>query len=129
MSFSHLTLATRNIRKTSNFFQSTLGWKPISRPSNAPVPTGWLKIAPGQEVHLVEIKNFEVPPLEQEFGRHIAFLHPVADFSALKTRLIKEGAELIDPQRETPFERLFFKDPNGYVFEIIDQDRDQFSSK
>jgi len=37
--------------------------------------------------------------------------------------LAKRGAELIDPIRETPFERFFFRDPNGYVFEVVDANR------
>jgi len=37
-------------------------------------------------------------------------------------RLAKRGAELIDPIRETPFERFFFRDPNGYIFEVVDAD-------
>ena len=37
--------------------------------------------------------------------------------------LAKRGAELIDPIRETPFERFFFRDPNGYVFEVVDAKR------
>ena len=128
MALAHFTLATRSVRKSSEFFQSTFGWEAINRPSNAPVPTGWLRITAGQEVHLVEIHDFEPPPFEREFGRHIALLYPVTEFPALKDRLVQNGAELIEPGRETPFERFFFKDPNGYVFEVMDENRDQFVS-
>ena len=83
MALAHFTLATRSVRKSSEFFQSIFGWEAINRPSNAPVPTGWLRITAGQEVHLVEIHDFE---------------------------------------------RFFFKDPNGYVFEVMDENRDQFVS-
>ncbi len=39
-------------------------------------------------------------------------------------RLVQHGAELIEPLRATPFERFFFREPvNGYLFEVIDQDR------
>ena len=38
--------------------------------------------------------------------------------------LLEPGAVLIDPIRPTPFERFFFREPvNGYIFEMIDQDR------
>jgi catechol 2,3-dioxygenase-like lactoylglutathione lyase family enzyme len=43
----------------------------------------------------------------------------VAQFPALKQRLRDHGAELIEPRRETPFERFFFRDPNGSVFEVV----------
>ena len=32
------------------------------------------------------------------------------------------GVEIIAPLRATPFDRFFFKDPNGYMIEIIDQE-------
>ncbi|MBT3842060.1 MAG: hypothetical protein HOF61_07755, partial [Verrucomicrobia bacterium] len=48
--------------------------------------------------------------------------YPADGFAGLKERLAKHGAELIDPIRETPFDRFFFRDPNGYIFEVIDAD-------
>ena len=37
--------------------------------------------------------------------------------------LATRGAELIDPIRATSFERFFFRDPNGYIFEVVDANR------
>ncbi len=119
MAFAHFTLATRDVRTTSQFFERVFGWRPLNRPTNIPVPAAWLEIAPGQEVHLVELADFQASPFEREFGRHIAIAHAKADLPSLKERLVQHGAELIAPLRETPFERIFFKDPNGYVFEVI----------
>ncbi len=34
------------------------------------------------------------------------------------------GAALIDPIRETPSHRPSFRDPDGYVFEVVEEDRD-----
>ena len=48
---------------------------------------------------------------------------PADGFALLKERLAKRGAELIDPSRETPFERFLFRDPIGYVFEVVDAKR------
>ena len=45
-------------------------------------------------------------------------------FASLKERLTERGAELIDPIRETLFERFFFRDPNGYIFEVVDAGRE-----
>ena len=43
---------------------------------------------------------------------------------ALRERLTREGAVLMEPLRQTPFKRFFFREPiNGYVFEVIDQAR------
>ena len=120
MPLAHITLATRDVHKSEAFFAGALGWRPIGRPGNVGRPAAWLEIAPGQELHLVEVASFEPSPFEAEFGRHVALAVPSAEFAALKQRLGEHGAELIKPQRETPFARFFFRDPNGYVFEVIE---------
>jgi catechol 2,3-dioxygenase-like lactoylglutathione lyase family enzyme len=119
MAIAHITLATRDLAGTVRFFAEALGWRPIVRPNNIPYPAAWLAIAPGQELHLLELADFAPSPFEREYGRHIAVSHPPADFAALKERLRRHGAELIAADRPTPFERFFFRDPNGYVFEIV----------
>src|SRR5262245_6143121 len=123
MSFAHLTLATRDLVRAATFFTETLGWRPIPRPGNIDRNAAWLEMGPGQELHLLEVAGFEPSPYEREFGRHVAVAVPLAEFEGLKRRLVARGAELIDPQRETPFVRFFFRDPDGYVFEVVDADR------
>ena len=123
MTFAHFTLATRDVARTSEFFAATFFWRPIERPGNIDRPAAWLEIGPGQEMHLVQEPDFAASPFERDFGRHIALLHPARQFATLKGRLVAHGAVLIEPVRETPFERFFFRDPNGYVFEVIDAER------
>src|SRR5262245_9479532 len=123
MSLAHLTLATRDVHASARFFAATLGWQPITRPNHIGRPAAWLEIAPGQELHLVEVPEFRPSPFEAEFGRHVAFAVPLAQFEGLKQRLLAQGATLIAPQRPTPFERFFFRDPDGYVFEVVPTER------
>src|SRR5215470_14012511 len=113
MPLAHLTLATRDVHASARFFAQALGWRPIARPNNIGRPAAWLEIAPGQELHLVEVADFAPSPFEAEFGRHIAISFPQRDFGALKRRLLSHGATLIDPERATPFARLFFRSPDG----------------
>lgn len=122
-SIAHFTLAVHDVGKATQFFAEALGWQPIKRPGNIGISAAWLEIAPGQEIHFLQIPEFEPSAFEQEFGRHIAINYPQEDFLALKKRLIAIGAELIGPQRETPFERFFFREPNGYVFEVVAAER------
>jgi isopentenyl diphosphate isomerase/L-lactate dehydrogenase-like FMN-dependent dehydrogenase/catechol 2,3-dioxygenase-like lactoylglutathione lyase family enzyme len=124
MSLVHLTLATRDIRKAETFFAEALGWRPISRPNNIGRPAAWLEIAPGQELHLVEVADFAPSPFEAEFGRHVAISFRTRDFEELKRRLLRHGATLIEPERPTPFARLFFRNPDGYVFEVVALERE-----
>ena len=126
--FAHLTIATRDVRRTSEFFQQTLGWSQIHMPGNVDLDADWLQISPGednrpsQQLHILYVEDFEPSAFETEFGRHFAIFHPGNDFAALKQRIGDAGGDLIDAIRETPFKRFFFRDPNGYMFEVIDRD-------
>ena len=122
MGFAHLTLATRDVVATRDFFVNVFGWTSIHQADNIECEAAWLEMAPGQQLHLLRVKAFQPSEFEAEFGRHFALFHPGADFGELMQRLTSHGAEIIAPQRQTPFVRFFFRDPNGYVFEVIDQD-------
>src|SRR5437868_6676214 len=106
MGILHCTLATRDVRQSSEFFAATLGWRPIERPTNVPMSAAWLEICPGQELHLVQVADFAPSACEQEYGRHIAVSHARADFDALKERLRRYGALVIGADRPTTFERF-----------------------
>ena len=125
MALAHVTLATRELAWSTAFFHEVLGWTPIGWPRNNAAPAAWLQIAPGQELHLVEVPEFQPSPFEQEYGRHIALSLPRAGFPTLKKRLIAHRAKVIDPFRDTPFDRFLFRDPNDYLFEVLEQERGQ----
>jgi catechol 2,3-dioxygenase-like lactoylglutathione lyase family enzyme len=122
MTFAHLTLATRDVPATREFFERVLGWTALHQPGNIDTAAAWLEIAPGQQVHLLRVEAFEASPFEQEYGRHLAMLRPRVEFDEIQEKLQQEGVEIIPPLRATPFDRFFFRDPNGYMFEIIDAD-------
>ncbi|MBI1375576.1 MAG: hypothetical protein GC159_22930 [Phycisphaera sp.] len=121
--FAHLTIATRDVYATAEFFEKALGWKDIAVPNNTPLLARWLAMGDGQQLHIINVDGFEPSPFEQEFGRHFAIFHASYDFDDLQARLREHGAELIAAVRPTPFRRFFFRDPNGYVFEVIDRDQ------
>jgi catechol 2,3-dioxygenase-like lactoylglutathione lyase family enzyme len=123
MAIVHLALAVRDVGRAAQFFEATLGWRPIDRPGNIAVASAWLEIAPGQEVHLLEVADFAPSPFEREYGRHIAVAVPGASFPLLKRRLEEHGAEVFAAARATPFERFFFRDLEGYVFEVVEAER------
>jgi catechol 2,3-dioxygenase-like lactoylglutathione lyase family enzyme len=125
VALAHITLATRDVARSAAFFHDVLGWQPSARPGNITTKAAWLEIAPGIELHLIDDPEFEPSPFEKEFGRHIAVTVALAEFPRLKERLQARGATVIDPIRETPFVRFFFRDPNGYVFEVVEEDHDE----
>ena len=119
--FAHLTLPTQHVEETTRFIEHVLGYRRKEVPANSPVDARWLDIGNGQELHVFFVDGYVVSPFESEFGRHVALFHPLADFSALRERVVDAGGELVDALRATPFERLFFREPvNGYLFEVID---------
>jgi len=122
MSFAHLTLATRDVEGTVAFFEKTLGWKRLAVPENTPIEAVWLDIGNGGQIHVLGVEGFEVSAFETEFGRHLAVFYPGSKFDELRKRLTELGTEVIDPIRATPFERFFFKDPNGYMIEVVDNE-------
>jgi catechol 2,3-dioxygenase-like lactoylglutathione lyase family enzyme len=122
---AHITLATRDVQESADFFRQTLGWRPVARPGNITSTAAWLEIAPFVELHLIEEPEFECSRFEREFGRHIAVTFALGEFPRLKERLQAHGATLIEPLRETPFARFFFRDPNGYVFEVVEEKHDE----
>jgi catechol 2,3-dioxygenase-like lactoylglutathione lyase family enzyme len=124
VSFSHLTLPTRDVQATAAFLERTLGYRRDPPPPNSPVETVWLSIEHGQQMHVVYVEGFAVSPFEGEFGRHIAVYQPLDRFPSLRAQLQELGAEVFDPARPSPFPRFFFREPvNGYVFEVIDSAR------
>ena len=122
MPLAHVTLAVRDVKNTSLFFETVFGWRAIHRPDNIAGTAGWLDIGSGNQIHLLQFPDFEPSAFEAEYGRHIAVFFPGAGFAELKHRLADAGAEIIEAKRPTPFERFFFREPNGYVFEVIDED-------
>ena len=76
MTFAHLTIATRDADATARFFEATLGWRRIHLPTNVEIKAAWVEVAPGQQIHILEIPGFEPSPFEAEFGRHYAFFYP-----------------------------------------------------
>jgi len=117
---AHITLPTRDVERTAAFLEGAFGLPRVPAPDNSPVDVAWFDIGGGQQLHVVHVEGFEVSAFEGEFGRHIALHHRGRDFGELKRRLTALGATLVTPERETPFERVFVREPvNGYVFEVF----------
>ena len=125
MAVAHVTLATRDLARTAAFFAGALGWRPIVRPNNVRFPAAWLEIAPGQELHLLELPDFAPSPFEARVWPARRSRRPARGLCRSQERLARSTAqELIAPDRPTPFERFFFRDPDGYVFEVVAAERE-----
>ena len=125
MSIAHLTFACSDVEISAEFLESVLDWRRLPIPDNADVNLVWLEIADGQELHLIEVPDFEPSPFEREFGRHLAILRSTADIQTIRQRLQQRNCPTIDPIRPTPHERFFFREPAGYMIEVINSDQFQ----
>ena len=119
MPIHHFTLATRDLETSSRFYQAVFDWKIVERPGDIPVGGVWLSIPGGQQLHLTEVPDFHASQFEDEFGRHVALSVPDAELDQVRAKLIEQGADIIPPKRGTPHRRLFFRDPDRYVIEVI----------
>ena len=91
MGLAHITLATRDVQRSVDFFREALGWQPVARPGNITTSAAWLTIPPAVELHLIEDPEFEPSRFEREFGRHIAVTFARTEFPRLKVRLRGTG--------------------------------------
>jgi predicted enzyme related to lactoylglutathione lyase len=124
-SLAHFTLATRHVEATAAFFEAAFAFTRTPTPANSPIQIVWLNIGLGQEIHVIHVPDFDPSEFEQEFGRHVAFVHDGGDMDALEAKVVAHGGVIVPPRRTTPFRRFFFREPvNGYLFEVIDEKRD-----
>lgn len=119
MAVLHVTLGVRDVARAAEFYHQHFNWPRIDRPQNILCPAAWLQVGVNQELHLLQVEGFAPSEFEAEFGRHVAWSWPADDLGQLRTRLATAGVEIIEPARETPFRRFFFRDLDGYVMEVV----------
>lgn len=127
MGFAHLAIGSNDVNGTADFLCAVLGFELINPPGNVPLDVAWLDISEQrnrlEQIHIIRVEDFEISEFDREFGRHFAVFHRKDDFEQVKSRVVQFGGEVIDPIRETPFPRFFFREPlNGYIFEVISKD-------
>jgi catechol 2,3-dioxygenase-like lactoylglutathione lyase family enzyme len=123
MAIAHLTFACRDIERSAAFLEAVMAWPRAPIPENAEGCVVWLKIADGQELHIIRVDDFEPSSFEREYGRHLAIAVDSDEMAAIKTRLTAHDSPIMPPIRPTPHERFFFREPNGYVIEVINADQ------
>jgi len=84
-------------------------------PTTSARPAAWLEIAPGQELHLVEVADFATSPFEAKFGRHSQI---AARFDLRRTRY---STRRLRHRREAAPLRRSFPQPAATVFEVVTQ--------
>lgn len=116
---AHLTLASTDVPALAEFYHQVMGWQYIHHPGNVTTDCAWLDIGDGQQVHILRVDGFQTSPYEREYGRHVAIFQPADSYRAILERLRQRSIEVLPPERETPFPRFFFRDPEGYMIEVV----------
>ena len=114
-SLNHVSVQTKRLDESRQFYIDVLGAKPISRP-NFSFGGAWLYLS-GIQIHLIELGS---PPGRGEIdtrANHISFAVP--DVDAAEERLKQMGVaykrKLI---ADRGVHQIFFQDPDGHTIEV-----------
>lgn len=104
---NHITLATKNLELSLNFYRDVLGFK------------AHVKWQCGAYLTLNELwlcLSCDTPSASEDYS-HIAFDVSDADFSAMKEKITRSGAVLWK-QNKSEGKSLYFLDPDGHKLEL-----------
>jgi catechol 2,3-dioxygenase-like lactoylglutathione lyase family enzyme len=115
-SCNHVTVQTKQLARSIQFYQDVLGAQQISRPAFS-FAGAWLYVA-GIQIHLIEVEALSGTPGPEidTLSRHVAFAVP--DVDEAERRLQQLGVvykrKLI---ADRGIHQLFFRDPDGNMME------------
>ncbi len=124
--FSHAAIRISDVERAKNFYEKTLGFKPLHRP-NFPFGGAWYEVGDNQ-VHLIstpkpgEATKFlghwaeNSPSGINPLGPHIAI--EVEDYDGAKAALKEMGIEFIEAPSTMAGRQLWVLDPDGNTVEL-----------
>jgi glyoxylase I family protein len=114
----HVSLIVADTQRALGFYHALLGLPLAPDRPDLGYPGAWLIVAPGQQIHLLEVPNPDPTrgrPAHGGKDRHIAFL--VRDFD--RVRLGLQTAKIDYTLSRSGRQALFCRDPDGNAIEII----------
>ena len=114
---------TGNLERATAFFRQVPCRTLTGKAQQSVLPACSLKIARGQELHLLEVPDFKPSPFQQEGCWHMPASVRRARLPTIKLKLPDHGAALVGLFRSTLFEWSDFRDPVSYFFEVIEKER------
>ncbi len=116
-----VTLTVGDARRTDMVLQQVLGMRPARRHLDGNREVQVYEMGEGgahAEVNVIE--RTDMPPAQQGAGavHHVAFRIPDADYEAWTKRLNQIGVPSSGPVDRYYFRSLYFREPNGILFEI-----------
>jgi len=116
----HASLLIADTARSVAFYRDLLGLEVDPDRPDLGFPGAWLRVAEGQQIHLLELPNPDPVngrPAHGGRDRHLALL--VEDLDALRERL--DGGGVDYTLSRSGRQALFCRDPDGNALEFIQQ--------
>ncbi|MBI5007333.1 MAG: VOC family protein [Nitrosomonadales bacterium] len=115
----HATFLSGDLARSRVFYEDTLGLRPDSKRPDLGFAGIWYDIAPGQQIHLMQLPDPEAGLQRPAHGgrdRHVALA--VRDLSSLQARL--DAAGIAYTQSRSGRRAIFCRDPDMNALEFIE---------
>lgn len=116
----HATFLVSDLERARAFYETVLGLRPDPARPDLGFPGVWYDIAPGQQIHLMQLPDPERGLQRPQHGgrdRHVALA--VSDFDELLGRL--QRANIAGSLSKSGRRALFCRDPDGNALEFVEQ--------
>ncbi|XP_039070827.1 metallothiol transferase FosB-like [Hibiscus syriacus] len=124
-SLNHISLVSRSVEESIDFYQNILGFVPIRRPGSFDFNGAWL-FGYGIGIHLLQSEDPENLPKKRKINpkdNHISFQCESMKAVEKKLKEIKmEHERAIVEEGGIYVEQLFFHDPDGFMIKICNCD-------
>ncbi len=116
----HASFLVAEVERSLKFYRDVLGMAVNPNRPDLGYPGAWLDIAPGQQIHLLQLSNPDPVSGRPEHGgrdRHVALA--TRDLAPIKQALERAGVGYSLSRSGRP--ALFCRDPDGNALEIVEQ--------
>ena len=115
----HATFLTSDLSKVRTFYEGVLGLQPDPQRPAMGFDGVWYNLAPGQQIHLMELPDPEAGLQRPAHGgrdRHVALA--ISDIAQLEDRL--NQAKIACTLSQSGRRALFCRDPDGNALEFVE---------
>ncbi len=113
--FHHAGFLVTDIERAADFYENTLGLKPLPRP-DLDISGRWYDLNNGHQLHLMSVAEMPTHAEPPRHDRHIALSVP--DVHETERRLSEMGIQVSYGSGRAGNPQLFIRDPDGNTIEL-----------